>query len=614
MVSSPSRTPGSGVAPPLAPSPRSAEWTGRHRPAPAAWTVHAPAEWQVALTPFIRTLDGAEAGPSGPWTDRAKQAAVRIRREPAAHPSPEAYRLELARGAIRIAAAHPVGAARALSTLRQLARAGGGELPLGVVDDAPAFAVRGVMLDISRDRVPTMAELFARVDLFAELKFNRLELYTEHTFAYVRHPEVWAGADPMTPEEIRALDAYCAARFIELVPNQNSFGHMERWLKHPRHAPLAEAPEGWVAPWSPERRPPSTLCPGDPRSLALIAELYDELLPNFSSRALNVGGDEPWELGQGRSRAGCAEVGVGRVYLEYLLGLHRLCAERGRTMYCWSDLLQRHPELIPELPDDVVVLDWGYEPEHPFESECGRLAAAGRRFFVCPGTSSWNSLAGRPWHALHNLRRAAGAGARHGAAGYMVTDWGDGGHWQPASVSWLPWTAAAEHAWRGAQGADDRSIVRACSRQVLGDGNGGFLRAAIALGDAHRRLRQPTANATALFRLLTPVPPETLRAGVSAPALARTEALLRAADAALARAPLDRPDAELVRAEFRFSARGLLLACRRARAWGAGRRDPALARDVRAWADEHRRLWGMRSRPGGLADSAARMEALADVC
>jgi hexosaminidase len=613
MVSSPSRAPDSSP-PPLIPSPRAAEWTGRRRPAPAVWTVHASAEWRSALTPFIRTLDGAEDSSSGPWTARADGAAVRIRREPAAHASPEAYRLELSRGAIRIAAAHAVGAARALSTLRQLIVAGEGELPLGVIDDAPAFAVRGVMLDISRDRVPTMAELYARVDLFAELKFNRLELYTEHTFAYARHPEVWAGADPMTPEEIRALDAYCAARFIELVPNQNSFGHMERWLKHPRHAPLAEAPEGWVAPWSPERRAPSTLCPGDPGSLALVAELYDELLPNFTSRALSVGGDEPWELGQGRSHARCAEVGVGRVYLEYLLGLHRLCVGRGRTMHCWGDLLQRHPELIPELPDDIVVLDWGYEPEHPFDLECGRLAAAGRRYFVCPGTSSWNSLAGRPWHALRNLRRAAEAGARHGAAGCMVTDWGDGGHWQPAPVSWLPWTAAAEHAWRGACGVDDRSIVRACARQIFRDRDGGFVRAAIALGDAHRRLRRPTTNATALFRMLAPAPPEPLRAGLPEPELARTEALLRAADEALARAPLDRPDAEQVRAEFRFAARGLLLACRRARALRVGRRDPGLARDIRAWAGEHRRLWGMRSRPGGLADSAARMDALADVC
>src|SRR5205085_841863 len=105
-------------------------------------------------------------------------------------------------------------------------------LPELRINDSPDFAVRGIMLDISRDKVPTMPTLFALVDLFAELKINQLQLYTEHTFAYANHPDVWRDASPMTPDEIKTLDAYCRTKFIELVPNQNSFGHMERWLKH----------------------------------------------------------------------------------------------------------------------------------------------------------------------------------------------------------------------------------------------------------------------------------------------------------------------------------------------------------------------------------------------
>jgi hypothetical protein len=34
------------------------------------------------------------------------------------------------------------------------------------------------MLDVSRDRVPTMATLFHLVDLLAEWKINQLQLYT----------------------------------------------------------------------------------------------------------------------------------------------------------------------------------------------------------------------------------------------------------------------------------------------------------------------------------------------------------------------------------------------------------------------------------------------------
>src|SRR2546423_4155521 len=161
----------------------------------------------------------------------------------------QGYRMSLDRDGVEITAADGAGEFNARQTLAQLRRQFGNDLPQGEIQDWPDFAVRGVMLDISRDKVPTMATLFMLVDLFGELKINQLQLYTEHTFAYRGHEEVWRDASPMTAPEIRELDAYCRARFIELVPNQNSFGHMERWLKHPRYQPLAEKPEGFDFPW-----------------------------------------------------------------------------------------------------------------------------------------------------------------------------------------------------------------------------------------------------------------------------------------------------------------------------------------------------------------------------
>ena len=48
------------------------------------------------------------------------------------------------------------------------------------------------------------------VDLAAS-RMNQLELYTEHTFAYTGHAAVWAGASPLTADDMRWLDALCAA-------------------------------------------------------------------------------------------------------------------------------------------------------------------------------------------------------------------------------------------------------------------------------------------------------------------------------------------------------------------------------------------------------------------
>ncbi len=124
---------------------------------------------------------------------------------------PQGYRLEVGEGKVTISSADRAGAFYAEQTLAQLRRQFGQTLPQVRIEDGPDFAVRGIMLDISRDKVPTMQTLYELVDLFAAMKINQLQLYTEHTFAYSRHPEVWKDASPMTADQIRALDRYCGS-------------------------------------------------------------------------------------------------------------------------------------------------------------------------------------------------------------------------------------------------------------------------------------------------------------------------------------------------------------------------------------------------------------------
>lgn len=307
---------------------------------------------------------------------------------------------------------------------------------------APVMPVRGYQLDISRMKVPTMASLYRMVDILAALNYNQFQLYTEHAFAYPGHEAVWGEFSPMTPAEIRALDAYCAERGIELVPNQNSFGHLDRWLcQHPYNA-FAEVPKGGAiyAPWGNSViRTPSALCPLDPRSLDFIASLYDALLPCFRSKLINVGCDETLELMDSRklnrSASAVATKGPHRVYLDFLLQIHREVAKRGHTMMFWGDIIVNAPELVPELPEDVIALCWGYEGNHPFDRQCSLFAQAKRRFMVCPGTSAWGSLSGRVPNMIANIDNAYAAAVKHGAEGMLLADWGDGGHPNPWLVS-----------------------------------------------------------------------------------------------------------------------------------------------------------------------------------
>lgn len=102
----------------------------------------------------------------------------------------QGYQLSIASGEIEVVASSEAGLFYGTTTLAQLIDYYCHKLPLVEVEDHPDFPVRGLMLDVSRDRVPTMESLFALVDRLAGWKINQLQLYTEHTFAYRRHPEV----------------------------------------------------------------------------------------------------------------------------------------------------------------------------------------------------------------------------------------------------------------------------------------------------------------------------------------------------------------------------------------------------------------------------------------
>src|SRR5882724_7676618 len=322
-------------------------------------------------------------------------AAIKVVRTHSAPNHPEGYALAISKTGIEISFRETGGLRAAVATLRQLLREYGRRLPFLKIRDWPDFARRGVMLDISRGRVPKLETLLDLVDRLADFKINEFQLYTEHTFAYRHYKSVWKNWGALTAKEIKTLDARCRELGIDLVPNQNSFGHLRYFLEDPRLKKLAEIAEPYEDPSGEFVRRPTTLAPKHRGTLPFLRELYDELLPNFSSEFFNIGCDEAWDLGRGQSKNFCERHGKGRVYLDFLKKIHREVSTRKRRMQFWGDIILHLPELIKELPDGVIALNWGYEANHPFAKETAQFAKAKIPFYVCPGTSTWMTMIGK---------------------------------------------------------------------------------------------------------------------------------------------------------------------------------------------------------------------------
>ncbi len=348
----------------------------------------------------------------------------------------QAYRIQISSDRVLVIGAGDEGLYYAIQTLRQICRLEHSRWPALFIADWPSLSCRGLMLDVSRGKVPTLETLRLLIDHLSLFKANVLQLYTEHTFVFPHHPRIGESAGSLSGNDIMELDAYARAHHVELMPNLNSFGHCEHLLSLPGYRDLAESAAAW------------SLCPTDERTYELIDDLYGDLLPAFSSKTLNIGCDETYDLGKGRSKEAVAHEGTGRLYLRHILRLYEIARRRGARIQLWGDILLHYPELVGELPQDITLLDWHYEAADDYPS-VRVFAESGREFWVCPGTSSWNTLFPRIENSNANIRALARTGVEHGARGLLNTDWGDSGHYQPIGQCWYGYAFGAAQAWSG---------------------------------------------------------------------------------------------------------------------------------------------------------------------
>lgn len=363
---------------------------------------------------------------------------------------------------------------------------------------------------------------------------------------------------------------------IELVANQNCFGHMERWLTHPEYNALAKFPKGGaVTPWGTVKKFPTTLDPANPGSIELVEELLDELLENFSSKLVNVGCDETFEISDPEE------------YLGFLLKVYAAAKRCGKRPMFWGDIVLKHPALVERLPKDLIALDWGYEGNHPFEAEAAKFKAAGLDFYVCPGTSSWRSLAGRVENMRENLEAAEKAGRTYGAKGYLVTDWGDEGHWQPLAASLPGLIMGGAFAASGAKAAH-MDLEKELDR-VMDAPLGGLL---LRLGTLYLRGGAMKANCSELFNILLNDHGYSRHPGLTQAVLDDISGVAHGVRLAAERWT-DRNDWAK---EIVYMANLIDCACHR--------RDEGRLRELR---DEHGRIWRLRSREGGRVDSLMKL-------
>lgn len=388
----------------------------------------------------------------------------------------QGYDLTVTPEGIRLVGAGLPGVFYGIQTLRQLLHEHGAVLPCCTIADVPDFPVRGFYHDVTRGKVPKLETLFRLADTLAYYKLNHLELYIEHTFAFAELADVWAGADPLTAEEILRLDEYCRNRHIDLVPSLSTFGHCYHLLRSKRREHLNELDlNASEQPFSfHDRMVHYTLNSSDDEAFQLVAGMIAAFAPLFSSKFFNICCDETFDLGAGKNAAKAREVGRGRLYLDFVNRLIGVVRQQQKIPLLWGDIVAHEPGLIAEFPAGAIALNWDYGADCTWGA-CEPFAKYQIPYYVCPGVQGWNTFFNNLNLACDNIRAYAEQGRKHGAIGFLNTDWGDHGHVNLLfnSMHGLVYGAAAS--WNVAAAGDTVAFDRAFEALELGPGAAGVV-------------------------------------------------------------------------------------------------------------------------------------------
>lgn len=290
----------------------------------------------------------------------------------------EAYHLTVEKNAVTIRANSDKGFFYGRKTLEMLKIQSEGKLFCCSVHDAPRFAYRGFMIDSAR-HMQSVAELKKLIDLAALLKFNvfhwhlsddqgfrieldSLPLLTEKGSVrkcdgfgkLCRSDKEYGGY--YTKEEIRDIVAYCADRYIEVIPETDLPGHFSSVL----HVyPELSCTGNEVEIKTRQGVYKDILCAGNEGTMPFLRKLFDEMCELFPGRYYHIGGDEApkdnWNACP-RCQAEIKKHGLKnadelQVYLcsqaaEYL-------KTKGKKTIVWNDILKGGT-----LPEGVMVQKW----------------------------------------------------------------------------------------------------------------------------------------------------------------------------------------------------------------------------------------------------------------
>ena len=314
------------------------------------------------------------------------------------------------------------------------------------------FSRLGIMLDCSRNAVPTVSYLKSFLTKSALLGFNSLLLYTEDTYQIEDEPYFGYMRGSYTAEELHDLDRFAEQLGIEMIPCLQTLGHLEQILRWPAFRDIKDTED--------------VLLVDEPKTYALIEKMIAVWSGAVRSRRIHIGMDETHSVGRGRFYDLHGDERHFDIFNRHLTRVVEICRNHGLQPMIWSDMYFRMGNLkndyydpgtvIPDdviraIPEDVGLVYWDYyHDSKAFYAEwIERHRQLGRVPVMASGVWAGNKF----WYDRHITEKIVPpcleACRESGVREVLFTLWGDDGLLCDLDSAMAGLAFAAEQAFTG---------------------------------------------------------------------------------------------------------------------------------------------------------------------
>lgn len=286
------------------------------------------------------------------------------------------------------------------------------------LDAENPFKVRAFHLDM-RVEVMTVEALENLAEELAREGINTIIMEYEATFPFIKHATI-CNRNAYTKEEVEHFVSHCSELGIDVIPLQHCFGHCEHILRHDRYGALRES-----------AKDPSQVCPLKiDEAVEVFTEIFSEVAALHPSKYFHIGADETYLLGTCKNCCVVAEKeGKSRLFVDYIKAMCDIVDGMGKTPVIWADIILNYPELLSELPDNLVFVDWNYGWEPDRFGKLDNLWEQGVRMWgasaLRSGPDNWYMT---QWMKhFNNIRDFIPFARKNGYEGMVQTSWSTSG-------------------------------------------------------------------------------------------------------------------------------------------------------------------------------------------